>query len=161
MKYVPIIILMLICACKHGKVGKPISLIPEDKFIILLADFHLAQGISSTSTFIHKTKDIKQLSVTDSVIVKYGYNKSIFDSTLSWYAADPDKFEVIYDKVITRLSRMQAEVQEKMAKRNEINRPDTIRKKVDRSKSKIGTDLLEKRMINKNELLKRANHFKK
>jgi hypothetical protein len=154
MKHLLFSLLFFLFACKQGKMEKSFSIIPEEKFIILLADYHLAQGISSTSTFIQKTKNIKQLSVSDSIISEYGYNKAIFDSTISWYAADPDKFEVIYDKVITRLSRMQAEVQEKMAKKNEINFQDTIRKKVKRPSPKRGIDIMGKRVFDRKEELK-------
>jgi hypothetical protein len=161
MKHVLYPLLLLFFACKQGKMEKPFSIIPEDKLVILLADYHLAQGIASTNTFIQKTKSIKQLSVTDSIIIKYGYNKAIFDSTISWYSDDPDRFEIIYDKVITRLSRMQAEVQEKIARINEINNKDTSIKKIEKSKPKKGIDILEKRLFDRKVLFNKDNHTKK
>jgi hypothetical protein len=161
MKYILFPLVFLFFMCKHGKIEKSFPIIPEDKFIVLLADYHLAQGIASTNTFIQKTKNIKRITVTDSIIIKYGYSKAIFDSTISWYSADPDRFEVIYDKVITRLSRIQAEVQEKMARTNEKNFKDTTIKEVERSKQKMGKDILEKRIFDRKVLLKKAKRTKK
>jgi hypothetical protein len=144
MKQVLVLVVFLLFACQFIKEKKPQTVIPEDKFIILLADYHLAQGIATTSTFAKKTKNVGHISVTDSIIKKYGYSKAQFDSTISWYSADPDKFEAIYDKVITRLSRMQAEVQEKMARSGEIKRQDTTNAKAEKPKQIKEFNILDK-----------------
>lgn len=160
MRYFLYFILIFLFACYQGKKEKSYPLIPEDRFIQLLADYHLAQGIAGTYTFIKKTKNIKKLTITDSVIVKYGYNKAIFDSTISFYAADPDKLDALYDKVITKLSRMQAEVQERMVKSEENNRQSNS-KKIDRIKSNKRKDVYEKRIFERKKILKSTDCEKK
>jgi hypothetical protein len=112
------LILLVSCNFKNKEAKYPV--IPEDKFEKLLVDYHLAEGVSYSEYYRLKTKNRKHMNVTDSVLKSYGYSRAVFDSTVSYYSDNPEKFDAVYDKVIAKLSRMQAEVQQKMAKKQAI-----------------------------------------
>jgi len=115
--------LILLVSCHSKKNEAKLKIIPEDKFIKVLIDYHLAEGVSSTQLFHKRYNNCKAFNITDSVLHRYGYTKANFDSTVSFYSDDPEKFDAIYDKVIASLSRIQAEVQKKMAKEKDKSIP--------------------------------------
>jgi hypothetical protein len=108
------IILLLVSAsliavsCKHHKEEVPSYVIPEERLVPLLVDYHLAQAISNTYPFRQRTQTYSKLSLCDSVIVAHGYTRKIFDSTMLYYSKNIEKFDALYEKVITELNRMQA-----------------------------------------------------
>ena len=131
MKNILLCLLVLFSACHSKKKEMPFQIIPEDKFVKLLIDYHLSTGVANSDFVRSKLKGYDKLTVSDSVLKYHGYTKAIFDSSVSFYASEPEKFDVMYDKVITELSRMQAKVQQKIAKEKEI------KKKIENKKDKI------------------------
>lgn len=120
--YIFLFLFAFVIACNNKKeIQKPV--IPENRFISLLVDYHLAQGISNSSFVRQKLRDYKEIAFTDSIIKQHGYTRAIFDNTVLYYSKYPDKFDALYDKVITALSRMQAELQEKQAKKKNSKKP--------------------------------------
>jgi hypothetical protein len=126
------------------------QIIPEDKFVSLLVDYHLSVAVSYSDFYRQKTRNFKQMNINDTVLKNYGYTKAIFDSSVSFYSGNPERYDAIYDKVIATLSRMQAEIQQKMAKREaevqkklkkirdeEINISEYIKEKVSDSANTI------------------------
>ena len=136
MKYFLIALLFLFfIRCEKKK--KPI-IIPQERFIDLLIDYHLANAMAYTNVFRNKSKEFKDFNLKDSVIKNYGYTKAIFDSTVSYYTSVPEKYEVIYDSVVTRISRKQAHLQKIMSDKSEKER-------------KAERDLINKSMNPKNK----------
>jgi hypothetical protein len=111
--------LLVLVACHHAKKEKPYRIIPEDKFVKLLIDYHIAEGEISTQYFRERTKKFKTISLCDSVVHLSGYTKAELDSTISFYSANPDKYDLMYEKIITELSRMQAEAQDLQVKKQQ------------------------------------------
>jgi hypothetical protein len=123
-------LLILFTAC-HSK-NKEISyqIIPEDKFVKLLIDYHLASGIANSSLFRSEFKGCNKVTLSDSVLKNFGYTKAVFDSSVSYYASEPERYDAIYDRVVTELSRMQAEVEQKIAKEKDIKNKFEIKKRL-------------------------------
>ncbi len=115
-------IFLSICSKKAEKKEIKYPVIPEKKFIKILINYHLSEGIRSTSFYRDKMKYEEKVDVTDSVIKSYGYKRAVFDSTISYYCGDPEKFDNLYNKIITELSRMEAKEQEISAKKQ--NKPN-------------------------------------
>jgi len=114
-------LLILFSACHSKKKEISKQIIPEDKFVKLLIDYHLASGVVNSDFVRSKWRGYERLTISDSVIKYHGYTKAIFDSSISYYSSNPEQYDAMYDKVITELSRMQAKIQQKMAKEKEIN----------------------------------------
>jgi hypothetical protein len=106
----------LLLSCSLKKKEPQPKIIPEAKFVAILVDYHLAQGLSSSYLLRQKLKNYKTLSLTDSVLAANGCTRTIFDSTISYYSKDVDKFGHIYDKVLNELNKMQAKAKDKGVK---------------------------------------------
>lgn len=111
--FLSFIIIIFICFSCKKKVENTCHIIPREKFIWLLVDYHLAQGISNTYTFRQKTKSYERINLCDSVIIAHGYTRAQFDSTLLYYSTRVNEFNKIYERVITELNKMQAKIEEK------------------------------------------------
>jgi hypothetical protein len=114
-KFVAIIfICLVVISCNFTKKKKPTyKIIPEKELVKLLVDYHLAEAMSNSSSFREKFRKVKVISLTDSVIIQHGYTHVDLDSTISYYSGNPTEFSIIYEKVITELSRMEAKVEKK------------------------------------------------
>jgi hypothetical protein len=146
MKYFLYVLVFLIISCKAKK--KEYTVIPPDRFVNLLMDYHLANAIVYTKVFTARTKDIKTINIKDSVIRSHGYTKAIFDSTVSYYTNEPEKYDDIYDSVITRLSRNQAILQAELAILAEKER-----KKMEIEDKKTNDSILKRNLAEKNPRL--------
>ena len=127
--------LVLVISCHQKKKELNYQIIPEDKFVSLLVDYHLAVAVSYSEFYKEKTRNFKQMNINDTVLKSYGYTRALFDSSVSFYSGHPERYDAIYDKVIAKLSRMQAEIQQKMAKK-EAEEQKKLRKKRDEELNK-------------------------
>ena len=125
-----LLLLMAILAvsCIHRRYGE---IVPPKKFINVLVDIHLADGIAVENMSHVKGVLLDSASLYGSVFSKYGITRTIFDSTMSFYSEHPDDFQKIYNKVTSRLKRMEDELN---ARQDEEDRKsqeiiDTILKK--------------------------------
>jgi hypothetical protein len=115
-KILTLIFTLVIVSCNLTKEKRHAAVIPEQKFISILVDYHLAQGFSSSISLRHKFKNYKTVNLTDSVLLANGCTRAVFDSTLSYYSRDVDKFQAIYEKVIDELNKMEAKAKDKKIK---------------------------------------------
>lgn len=118
MHFVRFLMVLVIFIFSCNTKPKPVetNIIPEHKFVRLLIDYHLAQGVNSSELYRSKASKFREYSLADSVIAYHGLTRSDLDSTLAYYARNPQKFNQIYDKVMAEFSRRTAEIQEKLEK---------------------------------------------
>jgi hypothetical protein len=93
-----------IFGCGHSKFG---TIIPPKKFVNVLTDIHLADGIAVNNMAQVLDAPIDSASLYQSVFDKYDVTRAMFDSTLVYYSQHPDDFQKIYNKVNARLKRME------------------------------------------------------
>ncbi len=108
-----ILIIFFHYSCGQKKEVPPPYVIPKERLIFLLVDYHLAQGITNSYSFRERTKNIERINLCDSVIIAHGYTRAQFDSTLQYYSARVEEFDRIYERVVTELNRLQARTEEK------------------------------------------------
>jgi hypothetical protein len=154
MRNIVFCILILFTACHSKKKEISYQIIPEDKFVKLLIEYHLAGGIANSNLFRSEFKGTNKVTLSDSVLKNLGCSKAIFDSSVSYYASEPEKYDAVYDKVITELSRMQAEVEQKIAKEKGIKNKIEIKKRLIKNNyftgiGKLVGDSLQKCHFNK------------
>jgi hypothetical protein len=123
-----LLLAVLATSCNHRRYG---DLIPPKKFVNVLVDIHLADGIAVENMSHPTLARLDSASLYGSVFNKYGVTRPMFDSTMSYYTEHPDDFQKIYNKVTAKLKRMEDELnatqdEESMKKREII---DTILKK--------------------------------
>jgi len=122
-KILTLIFTLVIASCNLAKEKDHAAVIPEQRFISILVDYHLAQGFSSSISLRQKFKNYKTVTLTDSVLLANGCTQAMFDSTLNYYSRDVDKFKAIYDKVLDELNKMEAKAidKKKQPKKKGIN----------------------------------------
>ena len=118
---------ILAFSCSSRRYG---DIIPPKKFINVLVDVHLADGIAVENMSSGKGL-LDSASLYGSVFNKYNVNRTMFDSTMSYYSEHPDDFQKIYNKVTARLKLMEDELNAKQTEetRQKYAPKDTILKK--------------------------------
>ncbi len=106
----PASLLLLLAACKPASeknLDVPKNILGADKMIAVLTESYLAESASGLNVLnVPGTK-------FDSVYVfnplkDNGVSKSQFDSSLAFYSKHPKALKAIYEKVLEKLSRIQA-----------------------------------------------------
>jgi len=88
-------------------------IIPEKKFIDVLVDIHLADGMAMDNMRYNEAYVLDSASLYESVFNKYNITRAQFDSTMQYYSAHPDDFQQVYNKLTARLKRMEDELKAK------------------------------------------------
>jgi hypothetical protein len=103
-----ILLLFLLCAVSCKKGPGPDSIIPRETFKKILIDFHQIDAYYSIN--YDKTKDHNDsINFYNQILKEYGYKKAEFDSTFSYYTRHAEKFDRIYEEIITELQKMEQE----------------------------------------------------
>lgn len=104
-------ILSGLSSCYSTSIKKPDKLIKKDKFVKMMVDIYLVQGVS-----LDQKKDsvVKKLTQTDlyySVLKKYDVPDTVFIRSLIYYSSYPKEYEKMHVQVMDFLK--EAELQYK------------------------------------------------
>lgn len=94
---------------------RPNMVMDDDRTAELLADFHIAEAYSSlqgnggAANMSVTGRDSMNKVLRQSVMLKHGVNEAEFDSTLSWYGYNLDKYEEMYELVLEKIAAKQQE----------------------------------------------------
>jgi len=79
------------------------KVLPPDSMVSLLTDLHLADGI--ISTLKDKKVSVENMASEYFVVIleKHKIDKTIFEESMRYYAYHTEKFDEIYEKVVTNL----------------------------------------------------------
>jgi hypothetical protein len=96
------------CTGRKEKAEKQ-GIIPEDDFVNILADIHIADGL----LIIPKIRDLYQhrdsIENYMDVIESHGYTKEELDKTIRYYfVKKPRKLQRIYDEILAKLSELES-----------------------------------------------------
>ena len=86
-------------------------LIDEDKLVNILAEVHLAEGEMETVNM--SDRDTLGKSLYQLIMTHYGVRREDFDQTMIILREDPDRLERVYEKVLDKLSKIQAQYPDK------------------------------------------------
>lgn len=102
------IISSLLFSCSDNKdVIIPDNVLSEEKMIEVLTYCYLSEGASGINVKNVETPKFDSAYAFNPLKDK-GINKAKFDSSLIFYAKNPIQLKLIYDKVLERLSEIQA-----------------------------------------------------
>ncbi len=102
-------LIVISCSEQEKRIRKK-DVIPDDELIALLADIHIADGILDMPSYLKKYPGRDSISNYNDVIHQHGFTRERFDMTLKYYSNNPDDFELIYEKVLNKLSQLESEV---------------------------------------------------
>jgi hypothetical protein len=83
--------------------------IPRKDFVAILADMHLADAYYS-SHFEQSKLHNDSLNFYNRILGNYGYTKAQFDTTMKYYSIHSDKFDLVYEDVITLLNKTEPDI---------------------------------------------------
>lgn len=107
-------ILLLVFCLTACQVKRPKYVLSDAKMENVLYDYHIAQAMGEELPY---TEKYKRLLYIESVFKKQGIAQADFDSSMVWFARNPEVLAKIYEKVNLRLK----------AERNAINHLIAIR----------------------------------
>lgn len=91
-------------SCYNTSIKKPDHLIPKAKFVKMMTDMYLIQGINAG---INDKKEIlKSISQTDlyySVLKKYAVPDTVFVRSLIYYSSFPKEYERMHIEIMDKL----------------------------------------------------------
>lgn len=105
------VLTILVSACSNKKsLPKPDIFIDQDVMVNIITDLYLTDGLLNISKVRQSFQEKDSIEAYIDVINNYGFTKKDFDSNLDYYfISKPDKFTLIYESVVVRLSEMEAE----------------------------------------------------
>lgn len=105
-----IVSVLLFCACKasiEDNETVPETVLSEEQLIKVLSDAYLAEGASSINVknVIGQQFDSTYLF---NPLKDNNIDKALFDSSMAYYTRHPKKLKIIYEKILAKLSVVQA-----------------------------------------------------
>lgn len=85
----------------------PSNILGEDKFVEVLTDAYLCEGASGIN-IKNVTGSKFDSAYAFNPLKDNGIAKAQFDSTIAYYSNHPKKMKVVYEKVLDKLSQIQA-----------------------------------------------------
>jgi len=108
-----LLFLFISCYQEHKEdVRVPDKLMTEEELVNTLTDLQLAEGVLTYQRLqkVGGDKEFKD-SIYQVVFEHYGITLEELTENLDYYNSDPQNMELLYDKILTKLSKIQSEVE--------------------------------------------------
>lgn len=92
---------------------EPKWLIPQDSMIMIMTDIHIVEGSRMGGKTIGDTLPTKVFF--EALWKKYNISRPIYDSNFNYYVRNAQRMDEVYEKVLERLSKMEAQLKEDTA----------------------------------------------
>ena len=107
-----------ITSCYNTTLPKPDNLIKRDKFVKMMVDVYMVQGMDKGSQ-PQGEKELRKITQTDlyySVLKKYSVADTVFIRSLIYYSSFPKEYEKMHVQIMDILnqSELQVKPQEKL-----------------------------------------------
>lgn len=126
MKQITVVILFLALAlgmngCFNANIPKPDNLIPREKFIKMMVDVYLVQGLQNVPLGEKDLKKVTQNDLYHSILKKYSVPDTVFVRSLIYYSSFPKDYEKMHVQIIDILneSALHFKPQDKMNLENQ------------------------------------------
>ena len=93
-------VLLLTCCLAACQVKRPDHVLQDDLMEEVLYDYHIAKAMGEEVPY---NENYKRVLYIESVFKKYGITQADFDSSMVWFARNPEVLAKIYEKVNLRL----------------------------------------------------------
>jgi len=100
-------------SCYNTSIHKPDQLIPKDKFVKMMVDIYLIQGIN---TGVNNPKAFTKITQTDlyfSVLKKYSVADTVFIRSLIYYSSFPKEYEKMHVQIMNNLNESELQFKPK------------------------------------------------
>lgn len=118
-----LITLMLSCNKTRRSGIDSSEVITEDEMVEILSDLYLTDGLLNYPPVRSEYSEKDSIETYIDVIREHGYTKEKVDKSMEYYFIDkPKKYAAIYDRVIEKLSGMEADLIQQLSKESQSNR---------------------------------------
>ena len=110
-----ILISLVLSSCYHEtrpELIRPEKLLSEDELVSVMTDLQLAEGVISHQR-IKKANGRKEYrdTVYNVILDHYELSLSDLNENFDYYNSDPQNMEMLYERVLSNLSKLQTEVE--------------------------------------------------
>lgn len=110
-----VLISLLLSSCYHEnkqEVVVPDKLLSEDELVLIMTDLQLAEGVITYNRLqkLSRNNDFKD-SVYNLVFKNYEISLEELAENFNYYNTDPQNMELLYERVLSNLSKLQSEVE--------------------------------------------------
>jgi hypothetical protein len=112
MKKAFILLLVFSLFSCNSKKDIPDNVIPFDDMVDIIYKIHVTDGLLTLSKVRRSVVKIDTTNYYDALLNNYNYNRQDFDTSLYYYSKNIDQYDLIYDEVLNRLSKIEAELKE-------------------------------------------------
>jgi hypothetical protein len=124
--YLIILMVVLTFSCSENRVPK--GILKEKEMTPVLVEIHLAEAIFAQRYAQETTRENYQEDLYLSILKKYKLDRKVFEKSVLYYGKHPDKYKLVYDEVLNRLSEMSAKSRAKDSIQSKIMKTETIPK---------------------------------
>ena len=100
----------LFISCSPSEEKTPSEILSKEEMVSVMIDIQLADATVNLSNYGQSNFPNDKEKLFTEIYTKHKVTKKKFRESFSYYTARPEKFEKIYDEVITGLSKKQAEL---------------------------------------------------
>lgn len=90
--------------CFNASIPKPDELIPKDKFIKMMVDVYMIQGLQNVPMEVKELKNVSQTDLYHSVLKKYSVADTVFVRSLIYYSSYPKEYEKMHVQILDILN---------------------------------------------------------
>lgn len=101
-----------ITSCYNTTLPKPDNLIKKDKFVKMMVDVYMVQGLDKGSQ-PQDEKELRKITQTDlyySVLKKYSVADTVFIRSLIYYSSFPKEYEKMHVQIMDILNQSELQV---------------------------------------------------
>lgn len=119
-KWIGILLFMVfvtgISSCYNTTLSKPDNLIPKDKFVKMMVDVYLIQGLDNGMPEVKELQKVTQTDLYFSVLEKYSVPDTVFIHSLIYYSSFPKEYDKMHVQIMNILnkSELQFKPQDKL-----------------------------------------------
>jgi hypothetical protein len=106
-------ILSGLSSCYSTSIKKPDKLIKKDKFVKMMVDIYLAQGINPVQGNDSVVKKVTQTDLYFSVLKKYDVPDTVFIRSLIYYSSFPKEYEKMHLQIMDNLKELELQFKPK------------------------------------------------
>lgn len=85
----------------------PAEIIQPDSMAEIMVSMHIAESTIMLNR-VNDRQDARNAAFIQDVLARHGTDTARYKRSFDYYSAHPDRFEEIYEEVISRLTQMQA-----------------------------------------------------
>jgi len=106
------ILLLVISLFSCGKKEIPDYVIPFDDMVDIIVEIHITDGLLTVGKVRRELVKTDTSNYYNEILNNYNYQRHDFDTSLYYYSKNINEYDLIYDEVLNRLSKMDAELKE-------------------------------------------------